>query len=68
MDILSHTLSGFTIGATAMQFSNKGIKHKFLILIAYKFEQKSILVFTLIKIHDSSSLVVISRILICTPH
>tara|TARA_Y100000739_G_C20575504_1_gene450047 strand:- start:667 stop:1467 length:801 start_codon:yes stop_codon:yes gene_type:complete len=34
MDILSHTLSGFTIGATAMQFSNKGIKHKFLILIA----------------------------------
>ena len=32
MDILSHTCSGLAIGATAMHFSNKGVKHKFLIV------------------------------------
>ena len=33
MDILSHTFSGLAIGATAIHFSNKDIKHKFLIVL-----------------------------------
>tara|TARA_B100000963_G_scaffold359525_1_gene387098 strand:- start:2253 stop:2627 length:375 start_codon:yes stop_codon:yes gene_type:complete len=32
MDILSRTISGLAIGATAMHFSNRGLKHKYLIV------------------------------------